>query len=86
MLVLVKVEILLHSLAMLVLLIFVITLRKSVVKVFALIRLVVIKEDIGLSIVFRNNYRMLSQVVSLERQYQLWHCDIFTISAAISVI
>lgn len=57
----------LHSLNMLMLLFFVITLRKSVIKVLAIIRLVTIKEDIGLSIMFRNNNRMLSQVVSLER-------------------
>jgi hypothetical protein len=86
MLMLIEVEILLHSLIILMLLFFVITLRKSIIKVFTLIRLVVIKEDIGLRIMFRNNNRMLSQVITLERQYQLWHSDILTISAAISVI
>jgi len=86
MLMLIEVEILLHSLIMLMLLFFVITLRKSIIKVFTLIRLVVIKEDIGLHIMFRNNNRMLSQVISLERQYQLWHSDILTIIAAITVI
>lgn len=86
MLMLIEVEILLHSLIMLMLLFFIITLRKSIIKVFTLIRLVVIKEDIGLRIMFRNNNRMLSQVISLERQYQLWHSDILTIIAAITVI
>jgi len=86
MLMLIEVEILLHSLIILMLLFFVITLRKSIIKVFTLIRLVVIKEDIGLRIMFRNNNRMLSQVISLERQYQLWHSDILTIIAAITVI
>jgi hypothetical protein len=68
------------------LLFFVITLNNSIVQVIALIRLVVIKEDIGLSIMFRDNNRMLTQVVSLERQYQLWHSDILAISTTISVI
>ncbi len=86
MLMLIEVEILLHSLIMLMLLFFIITLRKPIIKVFTLIRLVVIKEDIGLRIMFRNNNRMLSQVISLERQYQLWHSDILTIRAAITVI
>lgn len=86
MLMLIEVEILLHSLIMLMLLFFVITLRKSIIKVFTLIRLVVIKEDIGLRIMFRDYNRMLSQVVTLERQYQLRHSDILTISAAISII
>ncbi len=86
MLMLIEVEILLHSLIILMLLFFVITLRKSIIKVLTLIRLVVIKEDIGLHIMFRNNNRMLSQVISLERQYQLWHSDILTIRAAITVI
>jgi hypothetical protein len=86
MLMLIEVEILLHSLIILMLLFFVITLRKSIIKVLTLIRLVVIKEDIGLRIMFRNNNRMLSQVVNLERQYQLWHSDILTIIAAITVI
>jgi hypothetical protein len=86
MLMLIEVEILLHSLIILMLLFFVITLRKSIIKVLTLIRLVVIKEDIGLGIMFRNNNRMLSQVVNLERQYQLWHSDILTIIAAITVI
>ena len=86
MLMLIEVEILLHSLIILMLLFFVITLRKSIIKVLTLIRLVVIKEDIGLRIMFRNNNRMLSQVISLERQYQLWHSDILTIIAAITVI
>lgn len=86
MLMLIEVEILLHSLIILMLLFFVITLRKSIIKVLTLIRLVVIKEDIGLHIMFRNNNRMLSQVISLERQYQLWHSDILTIIAAITVI
>jgi len=86
MLMLIEVEILLHSLIMLMLLFFIITLRKPIIKVFTLIRLVVIKEDIGLHIMLRNNNRMLSQVISLERQYQLWHSDILTIRAAITVI
>jgi hypothetical protein len=68
------------------LLFFVITLNNSIVQVIALIRLVVIKEDIGFSIMFRDNNRMLTQVVSLERQYQLWHSNILAISTTISVI
>jgi hypothetical protein len=68
------------------LLFFVITLNNSIVQVIALIRLVVIKEDIGLSIMFRDNNRMLTQVVSLERQYQLWHSNILAIITTISVI
>jgi hypothetical protein len=88
MLMLIEVVILLHSLIMLMLLVlfFAITLRKSIVNVFALIRFVVIKEHIRLGIMLRDNNRMLTEVVPLERQYQLGHSDVVTISAAISVI
>ena len=46
MLMLIEVVILLHSLTMLELLIFVITLGKSIVNVFTLIRFVIIKQNI----------------------------------------
>ncbi len=86
MLMLIEVQILLHSLTMLMLLFFAITLENSIVQVFTFIRLFVIKEDIGLSIMLRDDNRMLTQVISLERQNQLWHSDILAISTTISVI